>query len=203
MIEQAVGEFTRLPGIGPKTAMRLVYHLLQTGPDAARSLGVAVGGLADRVHECSVCGNFSTSDPCEICTDAMRDYRTICVVESALDVVAFERTGRYKGWYHVLGGHLAPLDGIGPDDLNLSTLTERVTHDYVREVILATNSRIEGEATAGYIESLLCDSGVKITRLATGIPVSSDLVYVNDATLAYALEARREVVHETEEATDE
>ena len=195
VIDRVTEEFSRLPGIGPKTALRLVYHLLRAGPSDSRRLAGAIETLAERVRPCATCGNFGDDGLCAICTNPRRDTSTICVVEGSFDVGAVERSGRYGGVYHVLGGRLSPLDGIGPEQLNLRSLFERVhsSGGGVREVILATNPRVEGEATAVYIERKLREMGPRVTRLATGIPVGSDLEFVDGTTLAEALEGRREM----------
>lgn len=195
VIDRLAGELTRLPGIGPRTALRLVYHLLRGNREDARRLARALEELAERVHPCPECGNVTEHERCAICTDARRERDSICVVEGAFDVGAIDRTGRYNGLYHVLGGHLSPLDGIGPDELNTASLVRRVgeAQGEVREVILATNPSVEGEATAVYLEGLLRPLGVKVTRLARGIPVGSDLEYLDGSTLAEALAGRREM----------
>ncbi len=195
VIDRLTTELSRLPGIGPRTALRLVYHLLKGRRDDARRLARALEELADRVHPCPVCGNVTEAEQCAVCTDGRRERDTICVVEGAFDVGAIERTGRFRGLYHVLGGHLSPLDGIGPDELNAASLADRVrdSRGEVREVILATNPSVEGEATAVYLEGLLRPLGARVTRLARGVPVGSDLEYVDGSTLAEALAGRREM----------
>jgi recombination protein RecR len=195
VIDQLSQELSRLPGIGPKTALRLVYHLMKRPTEDAHRLSQAIRDLADRIQPCARCGSFSEGDLCEVCSDAGRDPAIICVVEEAYEVGAIERTGRFQGLYHVLGGHLSPLDGIGPDELNLPSLLDRVgqTKGGVREVILATNASVEGEATAVYLENILRPSGPLVTRLARGIPVGSDLEYVDGTTIAEALSGRREM----------
>lgn len=193
-IDQLTGEFSRLPGVGTKTALRLVYHLMKGSKDDARRLAAAIRDVADRIRPCGRCGTFSEAELCEVCSNPRRDGSILCVVEEAYEVGAIERTGRYRGRYHVLGGHLSPLDGIGPDELRIGSLIERLTGDEpVTEVILATSSGVEGEATAVYIEGLLRPKGVRVTRLARGIPVGSDLEYVDGSTLAEALAGRREM----------
>ena len=194
-IDQLSKEFSRFPGIGPKTAIRLVYHLMKRPKDEAYRLSQAIRDLADRIRDCRQCGNFSEADLCEVCSDPLRDPSLICVVEEAYEVGAIERTGRYGGLYHVLGGHLSPLDGIGPDDLNLNRLLDRVisSEEGVAEVIVATNSSVEGEATAVYLENVVRPLGPRVTRLARGIPVGSDLEYVDGTTIAEALSGRREM----------
>jgi recombination protein RecR len=195
VIEQLSKEFSRFPGIGPKTAIRLVYHLMKRPKEEAYRLSQAIRDLADRIRACRQCGNFSETDLCEVCSDPGRDRSIICVVEEAFEVGAIERTGRYEGQYHVLGGHLSPLDGIGPEDLNLEWLLNRVsdTECVVSEVILATNASVEGEATAVYLENVVRPLGPRVTRLARGIPVGSDLEYVDGYTIAEALSGRREM----------
>ena len=195
VIDQLSQELSRLPGIGPKTALRLVYHLMKRPTEDAHRLSQAIRDLADRIQPCGRCGSFSESDLCEVCSDPGRDPTTICVVEEAYEVGAIERTGRFQGLYHVLGGHLSPLDGIGPDELNLPSLLDRIgqTEGGVREVIVATNASVEGEATAVYLENILRPSGPRVTRLARGIPVGSDLEYVDGTTIAEALSGRREM----------
>lgn len=195
LIDQLAEDLARLPGIGPKTALRLVYHLLKGTPDDARRLARSIRDVADRIHPCSRCGNFTEHDLCGVCSDARRDPSVICVVEEAYEVGAIERTGRYRGLYHVLGGRLSPLDGIGPDELDVPKLLARVraAEGAVREVIVATNASLEGEATAVYLEGALRPLGPRVTRLARGIPVGSDLEYVDGSTLAEALSGRREM----------
>jgi recombination protein RecR len=195
IIDQLTGEFSRLPGVGAKTALRLVHHLMKGSPDDARRLASSIREVADRVQPCARCGNFSESEFCAICSSTQREGSVLCVVEEAFEVGAIERTGQYRGLYHVLGGHLSPLDGIGPDELNLASLAERLAGPdaEVREVILATSSGVEGEATAVYLESLLRSRGLRVTRLARGLPVGSDLEYVDGSTLAEALSGRREM----------
>jgi recombination protein RecR len=198
VIEEATRQFSRLPGVGPKTALRLVYHLLKSSRDDSRRLAAALVELADRIHPCARCGNYSESELCEVCSNPRRDPTVICVVEEAYDVGAVERTGQFQGTYHVLGGRLSPLDGIGPDELNLATLVERVTLSRdgdasVEEVILATNPSVEGEATAVYLEGVLKPLGPRVTRIARGVPVGSDLEYVDGTTIAEALAGRREM----------
>jgi len=192
-IDQLTREFSRLPGIGPRTALRLVYHLLKRPPDEARRLAGALRDVADRVRPCTRCGNFSEGELCEVCTDAGRDPSTLCVVEEAYEVGAIERTGSYRGLYHVLGGRLSPLDGVGPEELNVAPLLARLEEGTVRELIVATSASVEGEATAVYLEETARPHGVRITRLARGIPVGSDLEYVDGSTIAEALAGRREM----------
>lgn len=193
-IDQLTGEFSRLPGVGTRTALRLVYHLMKGSKDDARRLASAIRDLADRVRPCTRCGNFSEDELCDVCSNPRRDESILCVVEEAHEVGAIERTGEFRGRYHVLGGHLSPLDGIGPEELRIGALMARVGGEGgVSEIILATSSGVEGEATAVYLESLLRPRGVRVTRLARGIPVGSDLEYVDGSTLAEALAGRREM----------
>lgn len=195
VIDELARELSRLPGIGHKTATRLVYHLLKRPREEVHGLARALRELAERIRPCRICGNFSEGSECQICLDPDRDESVICVVEEAFEVGAIERTGEFRGRYHVLGGHLSPLDGIGPEELNLKGLMERLESggDRIREVIVATNASVEGEATAVYLESLVRPLGVRVTRLARGIPVGSDLEYVDGTTLAEALSGRREM----------
>ena len=193
-IEELVHEFAKLPGVGRKTAQRLTYFLLKQPREESARLARAVQALGERVHACTRCGNLTESDPCAICTDPRRDQATVCVVEEASDVVAIERAGEYRGVYHVLGGRLSPLDGVGPEQLNVAALVRRVGNGGgVREVILATNSSVEGEATAHYVERVVQDSGVGISRLARGLPVGSELEYADGETIAQAIASRRPV----------
>ncbi len=194
VIQGLTAEFSRLPGIGTKTALRLVHHLMKGSADDARRLAAAIREVADRIRPCSVCGNFSEEERCEICSNPRRDPSILCVVEEAHEVGAIERTGAFRGRYHVLGGHLSPLDGVGPDELRIDALLARCSGpEGADEVILATGSGVEGEATAVYLEGLLRPRGVRVTRLARGIPVGSDLEYVDGSTLAEALAGRREM----------
>ena len=196
-IEELVAEFAKLPGIGRKTAQRLTYFLLKQPREDSARLARAVAALGERVHACSRCGNLTEADPCAICTDPRRDQATVCVVEEASDVLAIERAGEYRGVYHVLGGRLSPLDGVGPDQLNIASLARRVENGgSVREVILATNPSVEGEATAHYLERLVHGSGVGVSRLARGLPVGSELEYADGETIAQAIAARRPLAPE-------
>lgn len=193
-IEELSCELAKLPGIGRKTATRLTYFLLKQPPDTVNRLAAAIKAVSTLVKSCSLCGNLSESDPCPICVDPRREQELVCVVEEASDIGAIERTGEYRGLYHVLGGHLSPLDGIGPDDLRIEGLQTRVANgSQVREVILATNPSMEGEVTATYVRGVLDDSGVQITRIALGLPVGGDLEYADGVTVAQALTARREM----------
>ena len=193
-IEELVAEFSRLPGIGRKTAQRLTFFLLKQPRETSARLARAVAALGERVRACSRCGNLTEADPCAICTDVRRDAAVVCVVEEASDVLAIERAGEYRGLYHVLGGRLSPLDGVGPDALSIPGLLARVgPGTAVREVIVATNPSVEGEATAHYLERLLRPTGVAVTRLARGLPVGGELEYADSVTIAQAMAARREM----------
>lgn len=193
VIDELVQEFGKLPGVGPKTALRLVYHLMKGSADEARRLAASIREVADRVRPCEVCGNFAEAERCAICSNSSRDHATICVVEEAFEVGAVERTGVYRGVYHVLGGHLSPLDGIGPGELAVDSLVQRVERDGVEELILATSSGVEGQATAVYLEGLFRPRGIRVTRPARGLPVNSDLEYVDGSTLSEALAGRKEM----------
>ncbi len=187
-----IDELQRLPGIGPKGAQRLAFHLLRTPREHTDRLVNAVRDVKEQVTYCSVCNNITDADPCAFCSSRDRDARIICVVEEPQNVTAIERTREFKGLYHVLMGALSPLHGIGPDDLKIKGLLARVTNG-VAEIILATNPNVEGEATAIYLARLLKPLGVKVTRIAMGVPVGSDLEYADDITMHKALEGRREV----------
>jgi len=193
-LDELVTELARLPGIGRKTAHRLTFHLLQQPGDAARRLARALTAVADRVRPCSRCGNLTEGDPCAICVDPRRDAAVICVVEEPSAVAVVERGTGFRGRYVVLGGHLSPLEGKGPDALRLDLLTERLGEGDVTEVILATNPSLEGEATATYVQQIVSPFGVRVTRLARGLPMGGDLEYIDGVTLSHALDARREVV---------
>ena len=192
-IESLIAEFARLPGIGRKTARRLTFHLLQQAPDEARRLARALEAVAEQVRPCEECGNVSEESHCEICRDPRRDASVLCVVEEPSVVRAVERSTEFRGRYHVLGGRLSPLDGVGPEALRIDSLLRRVRAGGVREVILATNPSMEGEVTATYLQQVLAGEGVRVTRLARGLPVGGDLEYVDGVTLAHALLARQEV----------
>ncbi|MCJ7523265.1 MAG: recombination mediator RecR [Dehalococcoidia bacterium] len=190
-ISRLIEELGKLPGIGPKSAARLAYYLLRTPEAEARALAEAIIAVKERTVLCSSCQTITDSDPCAICTSDERDHSIICVVKEPLDILALERTGRYKGVYHVLHGVLSPMDGIGPEDLKIRDLTKRIETGSVEEVILATNPNLEGEATAMYIHRLLTPLGPKVTRLARGLPVGGDLEYADEVTLTHALESRQ------------
>jgi recombination protein RecR len=192
-IEELIAELARLPGIGRKTAQRLTFHLLQQPPEQAGRLASALVAVTERVRACEECGNLTEEQPCDVCRDPRRDATLICVVEEASTVGVLDRSTDFRGRYHVLGGRLSPLDGIGPESLRIDRLVRRVREEGVREVILATNPSMEGEVTATYIQQLLAGLGVKVTRLARGLPMGGDLEYVDGVTLAHALLARQEV----------
>ncbi|MFL5798304.1 MAG: recombination mediator RecR [Actinomycetota bacterium] len=192
-IQDLIDELARLPGIGPKSAQRLAFHLVKAPADEARRLSEVIQRAKDLMRFCDECGNVSEGELCRICRDAGRDVTTICVVEEPKDVAAIEKAGVIKGRYHVLGGAISPLDGIGPEDLRVQELLDRVQRDSVVEVILATNPNLEGNATAMYVAALLKPAGIRVTRLASGLPVGGDLEYADEITLGQALEGRREM----------
>jgi recombination protein RecR len=188
-----INEFSKLPTVGPKTAARLVFHLLNRPRTDAQALADAIIALKDRVRLCSRCFSITEDDPCDICCDARRDASLLCVVAEAKDIYALERTAAYNGRYHVLGGVIAPMDGIGPGQLRVKELIARIASDDPHEVVVATNPNAEGEATALYLARLISPSGVRVTRLAYGLPIGGDLDYADEVTLAKALEGRRAV----------
>ncbi|MBF6600743.1 MAG: recombination protein RecR [Dehalococcoidia bacterium] len=192
-VARLIDEFHKLPGIGPKSAQRLTYHLLRIPPEDALALAQAIIELKERTVLCSVCQNVTEDDPCAICRDDSRDRSMICVIEEPLDILAVERTRAFHGLYHVLHGVISPMDGIGPDDLKVNELLARLRGGAVHEVIMATNPNLEGEATSMYISRLLTPLGVRVTRLARGLPMGSDLEYADDVTLSRALENRQDV----------
>jgi len=192
-LDRTIEELTKLPTIGRKTAQRLALHLIKTPAEEVAALVDAILDMKKNVRYCSECGALTEADPCPICGDTRRDRHTICVVEEPLDVVAIEKTDAYRGLYHVLHGAISPVDGVGPDELRLKELVERLRHNPVREVILATNPSLEGEATAMYLERQIAPLGAHITRLARGLPVGGDLEYADTVTLTRALEGRRKV----------
>jgi recombination protein RecR len=192
-IQNLVDQFKRLPGIGAKSAQRLAFHVLKTPREDAERLCDAIREVKDRVTYCSTCNNITDVDPCVYCVDTARDHRIICVVEEPQNVNVVEKTGGFRGTYHVLLGALSPLQGIGPDDLKIKGLLTRIADGSVEEVILATNPTVEGEATAIYLARLFKPLGVRVTRIATGIPVGSDLEYADELTMGKAMEGRREV----------
>ncbi|HEY5492884.1 MAG TPA: recombination mediator RecR [Gemmatimonadaceae bacterium] len=190
-IDDLVAELSRLPTIGRKSALRLTYHLLKQPAEQSQRLALALTTLAEKVRPCARCFNLTEQELCAICADPRRDASLICVVEEASDIGAIERSDEYRGSYHVLGGRLAPLDGIGPDDLTVAPLVARVAAGGVREVILATNAKLEGEATALYLQQQLAPTGVAISRIARGLPVGGDLEYADGVTIAQSISARR------------
>jgi len=189
-IEQLAEHFAQLPGIGRKTAHRLALYILRMNREEVEAIADALVRVKERVRYCSVCSNITESDPCSICSNSRRDRNSICVVEEPQDVHAIEKTNEFKGLYHVLGGALSPLDGIGPDDLRIKELVTRVSNGRLEEVILALNPNVEGEATTLYVSKLLKPFGVKVTRIARGLPVGSDLEFADEATLSRAFEGR-------------
>ena len=193
-IDELATELAKLPGIGRKTALRLTYHLLKQPVDQSRRLASALVTLAERVRPCERCFNLTEEALCVICRDQRRDAALICAVEEASDIGAIERAGEFRGLYHVLGGRLSPLDGIGPEDLTIGQLVHRVSDGAVREVIIATNPSLEGEATALYVQRQLAPYRLTVTRIARGLPVGGDLEYADGVTIAQALSARREMV---------
>ncbi|MFQ5864882.1 MAG: recombination mediator RecR [bacterium] len=188
-VEKAISELTKLPGIGRKSAQRLVFYLLKSSKYEVQSLAEALIAIKEKVSFCSVCFNITENDPCYICSGDQRERGILCVVEEANDVLALEKTGEYKGLYHVLGGALSPLEGIGPEDLHIKELMSRLNGS-IDEVIIATNPNAEGEATALYLEKLIKPLNIKVTRIARGIPVGGDLEYADEITLTRALEGR-------------
>lgn len=192
-IDDLVTEFARLPGIGRKTAVRLTYHLLKQPGDRSQRLARALVELSERVRPCGRCYNLAEGALCPICTDPRRDSAVICAVEEAADIAAIERAGEFRGSYHVLGGRLAPLDGVAAEDLTVDALASRVKQGGVREVIVATNPSVEGEATALYVQQQLRPLGVRVTRIARGLPMGGDLEYADGGTIAQALAARRDM----------
>jgi recombination protein RecR len=193
VIDDLATELARLPGIGRKTALRLTYHLLKQPAEQSRRLADALLVLGERVRPCGRCFNLTEQELCDICRDQRRDAAVICVVEESSDIGAIERAGEYRGTYHVLGGRISPLDGVGPEDLRISELLERVRDGAVREVIVATNPSLEGEATALYVQRQLAPLGLTVSRIARGLPVGGDLEYADGVTIAQALAARREM----------
>lgn len=192
-LQDLIDQFKRLPGIGAKSAQRLAFHVLKSPREDAERLCDAIREVKDRVTYCSVCNNFTDVDPCVYCADPARDHHLVCVVEEPQNVNVIEKTGGFRGMYHVLLGALSPLQGVGPDDLKIKGLLSRIEGDRIEEIILATNPTVEGEATAIYLARLLKPLGVRVTRIATGIPVGSDLDYADELTMGKAMEGRREL----------
>jgi recombination protein RecR len=191
VVQDLIDELGRLPGVGPKSAQRIAFHLLQADPIDVKRLVSALVEVKDKVRFCSICGNVAQEEQCRICRDERRDRALICVVEEPKDVVAIERTREFRGRYHVLGGAISPIEGIGPDDLRIRELLARLASDEITEIILATNPNLEGEATATYLARLLRPMGMRVTRLASGLPVGGDLEYADEVTLGRAFEGRR------------
>ncbi|GAB2758437.1 recombination mediator RecR [Nocardioides pakistanensis] len=193
VVQDLIDELGRLPGVGPKSAQRIAFHILQADPVDVRRLAEVLLEVKDKVTFCSVCGNVAEDELCRICRDQRRDSSVICVVEESKDVVAIERTREFRGRYHVLGGAISPIEGVGPDDLRIRELMSRLADGVVTEVILATDPNLEGEATATYLTRLLRPMGLRVTRLASGLPVGGDLEYADEVTLGRAFEGRRAV----------
>ena len=191
-VQDLIDELGRLPGIGPKSAQRVAFHILQTDPADARRLAAAIEKVKATVRFCARCWNVSEQEECRVCRDPRRDGSVLCVVEEARDVVAIERTREYRGRYHVLGGAISPIDGVGPDELHIAELIRRLDSEPVDEIILATNPNVEGEATASYLTRLLTPLGMRVTRLASGLPVGGDLDYADEVTLGRAFSGRRD-----------
>lgn len=190
-LARLIDELGKLPGVGPKTAQRLAYHILRTQSADAEALAAAIRSVKTDLRYCSVCFNIAETDPCVICSSDERDARVVCVVEEPLDVLAIERTGQFKGRYHVLHGAISPVNGVRPDDLKIQQLAQRVKQGGIEELILATNPNLEGEATSMYLAQLLGNSGTRLTRLARGLPMGGDLEYADEVTVSRALEGRR------------
>ncbi len=193
IVQDLIEEFARLPGVGPKGASRIAFHLLNSDAEDVKRLGALLQEVNEKVRFCSICFNVASADTCRICNDTRREQTVICVVEEPKDVLAVERTREFRGRYHVLGGAINPIDGIGPDDLRISELLKRLADGAVTEIILATNPNLEGEATATYLTRMISPLGIKVTRLASGLPVGGDLEYADEITLGRALEGRRQV----------
>ncbi|NLS78694.1 MAG: recombination protein RecR [Chloroflexi bacterium] len=192
-VSRLIDEFSRLPGVGPKTASRLTFYLLRAPEEQPLALADAIRQLRERIVLCSTCYNITVEDPCSICANQARDRSTVCVVEEPLDVLAIERTGEYHGLYHVLHGAISPMEGVGPDELRVRQLMERLKLGEIKEVLVATNPNLEGEATAMYLARQIAPLGIRVTRLARGLPVGGDLEYADAVTLTQALEGRREM----------
>jgi recombination protein RecR len=195
IIQELIDELGRLPGIGPKSAQRIAFHILQTETYDVTRLAEVLMEIREKVRFCEICGNVAEEATCSICRDPRRSPATICVVEEAKDVVAIERTREFRGLYHVLGGAISPIDGVGPDDLRIRSLVQRLADGVVTEVIIATDPNLEGEATATYLTRLLVQPNLRVTRLASGLPVGGDLEYADEVTLGRAFEGRRLVEH--------
>lgn len=192
-VQDLIDELGRLPGIGPKSAQRVAFHLLQVDAEEARRLATAITTVKDTIRFCRRCFNISQAEECQVCRDTRRDTTVLCVVEEPRDLIAIERTREYRGRYHVLGGAISPIDGVGPDDLHVRELVARLDDEGITEVILAMNPNVEGEATASYLSRLVTPLGVAVTRLASGLPVGGDLDYADEVTLARSFTGRRAV----------
>jgi len=192
-LARLIDELGKLPGVGPKTAQRLAYHILRTPAPDAEALAAAIRSVKTDLRYCSMCFNIAETDPCVICSSDDRDARVVCVVEEPLDVLAIERTGQFKGRFHVLHGAISPVNGVRPDDLKIAQLVDRVKKGGIEELILATNPNLEGEATSMYVAQLLAGSGARLTRLARGLPMGGDLEYADEVTVSRALEGRRAI----------
>jgi len=192
-ISKLIDSFSKLPGVGPKTAARLAFFVLDMDEDHVMEFAQSLMNVKRNLTYCETCGHITESDPCMICSDAHRDKAVVCVVQESRDVIAMEKMREFNGMYHVLGGCISPMEGIGPNDINIPSLLKRLQDDVVQEVILATNPNVEGEATAMYISRLLKPTGIKVTRLAHGLPVGGDLEYADEVTLLRAMEGRREL----------
>lgn len=188
-----IDELKKLPGVGSKSAQRLAFHILRSSEDDAEALASSIRELKEKLHLCSICNNITDIDPCVYCSSPTRNQRLVCIVEEPTNIASIEKTRSYNGVYHVLHGSLSPLHGVGPEHLRLANLSRRVDHGEVDELIIATNPTVEGEATAVYISNMVKKSGVKVTRIATGIPAGSDIEYADEVTMAKALEGRREL----------
>lgn len=193
LLQDLIAELGRLPGVGPKSAQRIAFHLLQADPEEVRQLAATLVEVKEKITFCGTCGNVAESETCAICADPRRDESVICVVEEAKDVMAIERTREFRGRYHVLGGAISPIEGVGPDDLRIRELLTRLQDGTVTEVIIATDPNLEGEATATYLTRMLSPLGVTVSRLASGLPVGGDLEYADEVTLGRAFEGRRQV----------
>jgi recombination protein RecR len=190
-IQRLILEFSKLPGIGKRSAERFVFHLLKLSADEIKSLSDAIGGLKSSVLTCNICGNLDNQSPCYVCSDDKRDRKTVCVVEDVRDLYAMEKTGQYKGLYHILGGAISPLDGVGPEKLRIRELVDRIKASQIKEVIVATGSNVPGDATSLYLNKILKPFGVSMSRIAFGLPVGSELQNVDENTLIRSLEGRR------------
>ncbi|MCK8826696.1 recombination mediator RecR [Natroniella acetigena] len=192
-LAELIGQLTKLPGVGPKTAQRLAFYILNMEKSEVDQLGGSILKIKGKLTYCSSCHNLTQDDPCYICKDSKRNKEVICVVENAKDIIAMEKTGEYSGVYHVLHGAISPIDGLGPDDIKINDLLNRIENDVIEEIIIATDPNVEGQATAMYISKLLKPLNIKVTRIAHGLPVGGDLEYADEVTLSKALEGRQEI----------